>query len=259
MGLYGFLKKGYYFFINTITLGNGVPITINDFKLKFPLKYHRYFPKDYEKDNFNFVRKHGRFRMISLDVGAHFGLFSIFLQKESKGTVYAFEPTPSTIEIIKETIKINHCEDSVHIIPSAVDERPGKAIFFINEVEGLSLANSLIDYNNPEHPQKGYEVNVTSIDEFVKEKKVMVDFIKIDAEGAELGVLKGARNTIMTTKPLIILSMHPGSITKRNESNEQIWNFLTPLNYKILFDGKQIDKKDFCNKTDLFDVQLISD
>ncbi len=85
-----------------------------------------------------------------------------------------------------------------------------------------------------------------------------VDFIKIDAEGAELGVLKGGRNTIISDKPLIILSMHPKSIAHRGETNEQIWDFLAPLNYKILLDGNKIEKTDFCNKKDLFDVQLIS-
>jgi FkbM family methyltransferase len=256
--LYQYFKKAYYFLINVITLGKGIPITISNFKLKFPAKYHRYFPKDYERDNFNFFRKHCKPGMISLDVGAHFGLFSIFIQKESKGTVYAFEPTPSTLEIIQETIKINHCEETIHVIPAAVDEWPGKALFFVNNVAGLSLANSLIDYHNPEFPQKGYEVNITSIDEFVKKENIKIDFIKIDAEGAELGVLKGGRNTIINNKPLIILSMHPKSIAQRNETNEQIWDFLAPMNYKILLNGNTIEKSTFCNKTDLFDVQLIS-
>jgi methyltransferase FkbM-like protein len=120
------------------------------------------------------------------------------------------------------------------------------------------VTNSLIDFHNPDSPQKGFEVKITSIDEFVKEENIKVDFIKIDVEGAELGVLKDGLNTIKTYKPLIILSMHPKAIAERKITNEQIWNFLVALNYKILFNGNSIEKTNFCNKKDFFDVQLIS-
>ena len=256
MALYGFFKKGYYFFMNLITLGKGVKVTINNFEIKFPVRYHRYFPKDYEESSFNFLREHCRSGMVSIDVGAHFGLFSIFLQKQTKGTVYAFEPTPSTLKVLRETLKINRCIDSVHVIPAAVDEKPGKAVFFINNIPG-AVSNSLVKPDNAEFPQTGYEVNVMSIDQFVKERNIRIDFIKIDAEGAELGVLKGGWKTINENKPLIILAMHPKSIAQRGNTNEQIWNFLAPLNYKILFNGDQIEKSVFCKKSYLFDVQLI--
>ena len=57
---------------------------------------------------------------------------------------------------------------------------------------------------------------------------------------------------------MIILSMHPKLIAQRNETNEMIWNLIEPLNYKIFYNGKTIEKTTFCNKTDLFDVKLIS-
>jgi FkbM family methyltransferase len=256
MKLNPFFKKRIYFFIDVITLGKGVPVTISGFKIKFPARVYRYFPKNYEETGFNFLRKYLRLGMVSIDIGAHFGLYSVFLQKQTKGTVYAFEPTPSTLQILRETLKLNHCTDSVHVIPAAVDEKPGKAVFFIHNVPG-SVANSLVDPHSDEFPETGYEVNVASIDQFVKERNIKIDFIKIDAEGAELGVLRGGWNTIRENKPLINLAMHPNSIANRGDTNEQIWDFLAPMNYKILFKGEPIEKSTFCSKTDLFDVHLI--
>ena len=84
-----------------------------------------------------------------------------------------------------------------------------------------------------------------SIDQFVKERNIKIDFIKIDVEGAELGVLKGGWNTIRENKPLINLAMHPNSIANRGNTNEQIWDFLAPMNYKILFNGEPIEKSMF--------------
>ena len=67
------------------------------------------------------------------------------------------------------------------------------------------MRNSLV-FHRMDKKLKQIEVEVVSIDTFVEEKGIKkVDFIKIDAEGFELDVLKGADRTLSTSKPKMVL------------------------------------------------------
>ena len=251
------IKKVYYALLDLITFGKGIPVVINGFKVRLPARYYKYFPKNYEADNFSFFKKHCTPGMTTLDIGAHFGLFAVFFQKTTGGKVYAFEPTKSTLEVLKNTVAINGCIDKVHIVEMAVDKGSGSANFFINENVG-GRGNTLVKDAKLGMTSSSYEVKVTSIDIFVKEAGISVDCIKIDAEGAELGVLKGAVETMSKKKPIILLSIHPEPIQSRGDSITEIWDLLQQFNYKVLYEGKEMDRNIFCNATELFDVHLIS-
>lgn len=250
------IKKVYYALLDLITFGKGIPVVINNFKVRLPARYYKYFPKNYEQENFSFFKEHCKPGMTTLDIGAHFGLFAVFFQKSSGGAVYAFEPTKETLKIFKETVAINKCRDKVHVVEMAVDKEPGSANFFIHSTVG-GLGNTLVQNAKLGMTSSSYEVKVTSVDVFVKEKGIDVDCIKIDAEGAELGVLKGAAETISKRRPIILLSIHPEPIQSRGDSLTEIWNLLEHYQYKVLLDGKEMDSGSFCNATGLFDVHLI--
>jgi len=250
------IKKVYYALLDLITFGKGIPVVINNFKVRLPARYYKYFPKNYEEENFSFFKEHCKPGMITLDIGAHFGLFAVFFQKSSGGAVYAFEPTKETLKIFKETVAINKCRDKVHVVEMAVDKEPGSANFFIHSTVG-GRGNTLVQDAKLGMTSSSYEVKVTSVDVFVKEKGIDADCIKIDAEGAELGVLKGAAETISKRRPIILLSIHPEPIQSRGDSLTEIWNLLEQYQYKVLLDGKEMDRNSFCNATDLFDVHLI--
>jgi FkbM family methyltransferase len=251
------IKKIYYSLLDLVTFGKGIPVLINNFKVRLPARYYKYFPKNYEEENFNFFKDHCKPGMTTLDIGAHFGLFAVFFQKTSNGVVYAFEPTRETLKILKETVAINQCNDKVHVVEMAVDKEAGVANFFIHSTVG-GRGNTLVKDAKLGMTSTSYEVKVTSVDLFVKEKGIEVSCIKIDAEGAELGVLKGAAETITKWKPLILLSIHPEPIQSRGDSLKEIWDLLQQFGYKVLLDEKEMDQNSFCTTTDLFDVHLIS-
>jgi hypothetical protein len=139
----------------------------------------------------------------------------------------------------------------------AVDKEVGSANFFIHQTVG-GRGNTLVKDAKLGMTSSSYMVKITSVDLFVKEKGIEVDCIKIDAEGAELGVLKGAAETISKRKPFILLSIHPEPILSRGDSITEIWDLLQQFGYKVLLDGKEMERNIFCNATDLFDVHLIS-
>jgi len=253
------LKELVYTIIDIITLGNGIRKHISGFGLKLPTRFFRYFERDYELNNINFINNYVTNGMTVIDVGAHIGLLSIVMAKKTgaNGQVFSFEPTPSTFAILKKTIEINEVKDVVHPINKAVAEKAGKTSFYVTDIaahNSNSLSNNERNYGN----EKKIDVDLISIDELVQEKNISkVGFIKIDAEGAEYAVLKGATNTIEKQRPKMILALHPSSIKNFGDSLEGIFDFISQKNYRVLLNNDELDKAIFCSKTDLFDVFLL--
>jgi FkbM family methyltransferase len=248
-------KDLFYYLLDIATLKKGIKVLINDYKIILPTGYHKYFPLYYERPNFLFFKKMCKPGMNIIDIGAHVGLYSVYMQKLSGGNVYGFEPTPSTVSVLKKTIALNKAASNIEVIEAAVSDTTGKAHFKIDRQQA-SVSNSLVEYNRTQKLET-CEVDVISIDDFVAQRKIKIDFIKIDAEGAELSVLQGAQNTLLHQRPIMILALHPQAIVARNETNEMIWLFLKKMNYSILYNGKDMDKNEFAGRQDLFDVHLV--
>ena len=188
------IKKLVYGLIDMLTSGKGVPKTFEGNKVRMPTKYFRYFPVGYEKDNFNFINKKVRPGMTILDIGAHIGLMSTVFGKKvgPSGKVFAFEPTPTTVSTLKHTIAINDLAN-VSVEPFALSDQIGKLTFYISD-NAVDNSNSLVNNHRVDRAEKGIEVDVYTVDNFVKDRNISkVDFMKIDVEGAELRVLKGAQ------------------------------------------------------------------
>ena len=249
------LKAFYYYLLDLATLKKGIKVKINDHVFRLPARYYKYFPVDYERKNFTFFKQVCKPGMKIIDIGAHIGLYSIYMQKLSGGYVFSFEPAPSTLSVLKQTIALNGAVNNIEVIPAAVADKHGKARFSLDS-RSASVRNSLVQYEGTANLPT-CEVDVVTIDDFVKERNSTINFIKIDAEGVELAVLKGAQETITRHRPFIILALHPSAITARNETSEMIWMFIKKMNYNISFGGENISKEEFCKQTALFDVQLI--
>ncbi|HMW67749.1 MAG TPA: FkbM family methyltransferase, partial [Chitinophagaceae bacterium] len=99
-----------------------------------------------------------------------------------------------------------------------------------------------------------YNVNITTIDDIVNAFQLHPDLIKIDAEGAELDVLKGGIKTLNEKKPILILGLHPKFIKQKGDSIEAIWEILMAAHYKIEMEGREVTKETFCNSELLFDI-----
>lgn len=248
-------KELYYYLLDLVTLKQGIKVHINEHSFRLPTRYYKYFPADYEQSNFYFFKQVCKPGMNSIDIGAHIGLYSTYMQKLSGGKVYSFEPTPSTISVLKQTISLNDVADQIEVVAAAVSDKAGKARFNVDP-EPASVSNSLVQYERTANLNT-CEVDVVTIDGFVNQRKLKINFIKIDAEGAELAVLKGAQNTLATQRPVMILALHPSAIIARNETSEMIWHFLKEKSYTILFNGRQISKDEFSQKGELFDVHLM--
>jgi FkbM family methyltransferase len=129
---------------------------------------------------------------IVLDIGANAGCYAILFGQwvGASGRVYAFEPDPRAFEGLTRHIRLNALDDRVIPIPAAVagHEHPA-APFAMADAHGVSHLAAGTTHD-------AIQVRTTSIDQFCNQHRITPDVIKIDVEGAELAVLRGARDTI---------------------------------------------------------------
>ena len=131
------------------------------------------------------------------DVGAHFGYYTLLSSKlvGERGLVLAFEPSPANLARLYRHIELND-RKNVQVLELAVSDHEGTAHF---ETRTGSGVGHLAD-NGP------LEVKLTTLDSLSTYPLPQV--MKIDVEGAEVGVLEGARNLFAKCKPVIFLSLH---------------------------------------------------
>jgi FkbM family methyltransferase len=159
---------------------------------------------------------------VALDIGANLGAYSLLLAQwvGSTGHVYAFEPAPDARRGLDRHVRLNRCEDRVTIVPDAMSAARGRAQF---RAAGPDGENRLVTTDVVE-TGKRIDVRTTSIDEFCCTHDLAPALIKIDVEGAELDVLKGARKTIAARGDALHLyvEMHPRAWPSFGSSREQM-------------------------------------
>ena len=249
------LKDLAYKTIDAITLGKGVNRHICGEEIRFPPKWSRYYEAEYEPETFDFFHENLKPGDTVLDIGGHIGLFAVVTARfvGNSGSVFSFEPTPFTRGVMKEVVDLNGVADIVEIRGEAVSSKRGETIFYDTGTE-ISNANSLV---RSELSKTEIPITLISVDEFVTERGLNVDCLKIDVEGAELDVLIGAREVFTSQRPVARLGLHPVFIEKNRQSLSEIWDLLVEYRLNVIFDGEAATREWFTSQTDLFDVNLI--
>lgn len=126
------------------------------------------------------------------DIGANAGAYSVLFGRwtGSSGRVFAFEPSPSTRSNLERHLALNDLKSVVEIVPMAVADQCTEAEFTIAAPDGMHRLAS-----QGSSGQK-VRVPVTTLDEFCAARELQPTVIKIDVEGFELAVLRGARKTL---------------------------------------------------------------
>ena len=251
------MKELIYKLLDIASMGKGLRRKINGRTLRLPTRYFKYFPENYESENFAFLTESCAPGSVIIDIGAHIGVFSVYAAQVTgkAGKVYAFEPAPATYTLLQQTVTINHEETVIEAFPKAVGKENGSITFFVSDVKADN-SNSLVNYKD-HRPLQGIDVAVTSIDNFVQEKKIQkLDFIKIDVEGAEYDTLRGATNTLNNIRPACIVAIHPEPIAAKGDSLEVIYDFIAGCNYRITLDKKDFSKAELLANKELIDLHI---
>ncbi|MGY3213872.1 FkbM family methyltransferase [Mucilaginibacter sp. HD30] len=157
---------------------------------------------------------------VILECGGHHGLTAVVISKwiGEEGHVYTFEPNSDNLAIIRKNININSSKN-ITVIPNAVGSEHGNILI------SHSNSNSYILQGNE---NVGIEVPIVKIDDFADKK---IDVIKIDVEGFEFEVLKGATE-ILKTRPRLAIELHLDMMQRYGATVDQLLS-LIEKNYDL--------------------------
>ena len=145
---------------------------------------------------------------IAIDVGANIGWYTTLLSRlvGPRGTVHAFEPVTNTYQVLETNGRLNACMN-VKLNNFALGDRDGKVTMHYFPDEPCGNA-SMVRASTTSSVQSTCEV--TTLDAYVLKNQVSrCDFIKCDAEGAEMAFIKGASCTLQKFLPTILLEVNP--------------------------------------------------
>lgn len=140
-----------------------------------------------------------------VDIGAHIGTFSVFASGFAS-KIYSFEPLDENFQLLKENIAINNIGDIAVPFNSAVSDKTGKREFFIcsNNSAGHSFYFSESFCKN-----KKIIVPTVSLEDFVASNNIsVINFLKIDCEGAEYDILLKCPTRVLNIVQKISMECH---------------------------------------------------
>ncbi len=172
--------------------------------------------------------------MTIVDIGAFEGLHSILFAKlmGDTGRVLAFEPDPENCEWLRRNIVANQCK-CVDLHQYAIADTEGSSIFYPSLGTGSIVSRSTWEA----HQREAIAVRTRRLDDVLSELSIdHIDVIKIDVEGADLKVLRGAEQTLRRSRAHLVMDVDVCTDGERRE----LFELLCSYGYTIYRNGKEL-------------------
>ncbi|MBK7046155.1 MAG: FkbM family methyltransferase [bacterium] len=143
---------------------------------------------------------------VVLDVGANVGFIAVIAAKlvGPAGRVVAFEPVPENARLVRRNARLNGLS-RLEVVETAVGDRCGSAQLVLARLSGGS---ALAGTDLPPDACGEIEVPLTTLDAWhAREPATRPALVKIDVEGAELAVLRGAVGLLAAARPMLLLEV----------------------------------------------------
>lgn len=160
-----------------------------------------------------------------LDVGANVGVFSILASGVAKAKSIAIEPNVENIEIFNENIKINNLHNQIKIIRCVVGDEIGETSF----TKGLDCINRIT--RNEDLELDSELIKMETLDHLLTND--IPNFIKIDVEGFEVNVLKGAKKILSHPDLKILILETNGLSNKYNLDESEIFTIMEKQGFNL--------------------------
>lgn len=123
---------------------------------------------------------------VVIDIGANIGTFSVYAA--SKGaTVYAVEPEPHNLEVLKQNIELNNMNEKILTFDYGISDFDGEAVI-CNSGGGSTIKDK----------KEGAKIKIITFDNFIKLNSIdAIDVLKVDIEGSEKELILGASKESM--------------------------------------------------------------
>ena len=148
---------------------------------------------------------------VVIDIGANIGMYTLMSGVGREAIVYGFEPEASNYHLLVKNIKLNSMHNRIKTycagvldydgfsdlnIDDEVDDTLGGSNYSVDEEVGFDLKPMKVGYKQG--------INVITLDSFCRKMNIKPDHIKIDVDGLEHRVIKGAVESILQAKTIII-------------------------------------------------------
>jgi FkbM family methyltransferase len=159
-----------------------------------------------------------------IDVGANIGYFTSMAAGwvDGKARVIAIEPEPGNLERLNKWLVRRNIQENVDVISAAASDRNGKCNLVVNET----------------HPgdnrlgEDGEEVLAITLDSLMKKRSgATFSLIKLDTQGAEMSVLKGAKRLLERDHPALLVEIDDVALRQFGASADEVIQYLTKIGY----------------------------
>lgn len=176
---------------------------------------------------------------IVADIGANFGAYTKIMANlvEKNGSVFSFEPIPDTYNALNYNITKT---DLTQVQPYNLGVSDKNAFVKMIIPDYKHGGQNFYEARITDNHERGISIQTVTLDDFLLPKISALHFIKIDVEGHEPQVLKGAKKLIERFKPILMIEINddftlPGSIGK------EVVDFMKNMNYLMFyFDGSKL-------------------
>lgn len=171
---------------------------------------------------------------VFIDVGAHMGWFTLNASQavSTQGKIFAFEPNPSVASWFRDNCELNHLRN-IFLEETAVSDRNGMVTFWIGDIDSLGSLRRQNAARESIHSVRKLKRPCITLDHFADKHKLRkIKFIKVDAEGADLQVLKGGERILRKLSPYLLVEVF--GLTQETDlyRDKDIVGYLTRLGYK---------------------------
>lgn len=185
---------------------------------------------------------------VCLDIGANAGVFSVPLaRRRPQIEIYGLEPHPQMIERFKANIRSNRLTNLHALNLAASDNNDPMDLFSQDFSQSDNWGLSSTVYASTIGPHQKIEVACTTCDQLKQEKfpDKKVDFIKIDVQGAELGVLCGAIGILKSDRPIVVFEHEDEFFDNPASIKTQIRALFDSEGYRVFVLSKRFPKMYF--------------
>lgn len=196
---------------------------------------------------------------VVVDIGANIGLWVMgaALKAAPEGNVHAFEPMPENFVRLEHNLTLNGL-DSVVCRQLALSDRCGHSILYTPPVHNSALGS----LQPGGEGDRSIETELVTLDYYCEQQAIdHVDFMKVDVEGAELLVFRGAGRILGSTRAPVIMFETDEVLTARfASSSASVKAILHEYGYELFrYDGSKLESvgvdETHRNQEDLFALQ----
>ena len=178
---------------------------------------------------------------IVVDIGANVGCYALLEAKMlgDSGKVYAIEPVPETIDLLKENIRLNDYKN-IEVHQLAIGDRTGNASMYVGNWLNRSQIKEVgsIDSKRISHE---ISTRISTLDDFLQDKPYP-DIIRMDVEGYEYNIINGMKRTLKKKSPLrLFLEFHFRFLKK--EKCMELLRCLKSAGFEISDATYEVDEK----------------